>query len=180
MQNLGLKPPVDDLLIFLTKEGFQPGLEDQIILLLKDLYSTALIPEDDVAERKESIHVANSVTGKLETVPASQLSTLAQIRNRIAEQVSRDSRLSVAGRPHVRRILESLVVPNLTFDESMTKARQDEDVKNVDNVLRKLKKGKVVLRQGDEVGADHLVQIEAIRNSPQPAHHRCKPSEWPL
>ena len=163
MQNLGMKPPVDDLLVFLAREGFQPGLEEQIILLLKNLYSTALVPGEDVAEGKESIHAVNITTGKAETVPATRLATSAQVRNRIAEQVSRDSRLSVAGRQHVRRILESLVVPNLTFDESMTKARQEEDVKNVDNVLRKLKKGEVVLRQGDEVGADHLVQIEAIR-----------------
>ncbi len=163
MQNLGMKPPVDDLLVFLAREGFQPGLEEQIILLLKDLYSGTLILGDTVAGEKESIHAVNITTGKLETVPATRLATPAQVRNRSAEKVSRDSRLSVAGRPYVRRILESLVVPNLTFDESMSKARREEDVKNVDNVLRKLKKGKVVLRQGDEVGADHLVQIEAIR-----------------
>ena len=163
MQNLGMKLPVDDLLVFLAREGFQPSLEEQISLLLKDLYSTALIPGDGVAEGNGSIHAVNTTTGKAETVPATRLATPGHIRNRIAEQVSRDSRLSVAGRPHVRRILESLVVPNLTFDESMSKARQEEEVKNVDHVLRKLKKGKIVLRQGDEVGVDHLVQIEAIR-----------------
>ena len=120
-------------------------------------------PTTPLAEGKESIHEVNIVTGKVETVPVTLLSTPAQVRNKIAEQVSQDSRLAVASRPHVRRILESLIIPNLTFDESMTKSRQEEDVKNVDHVLRKLKKGKVVLRQGDEVGADHLVQIEAIR-----------------
>ena len=108
MQNLGMKPPVDDLLVFLAREGFQPGLEEQIILLLKDLYSTALIPGDDVAGEKESIHAVNITTGKVETVPATRLATPAQVRNRIAEKVSRDSRLSAAGRPHVRRILEGV------------------------------------------------------------------------
>ena len=163
MQNLGMKPPMDDLLVYLTREGFQSGLEDQIIVLLKDLSSPMLVADDNVAREKKSIHAVSIITGKVETVPVTQISTLAQIRTKIGEQVSRNSRLSAAGLPHVRRILESMVVPNLTFDESMTKARQEEDVRNVDNVLRKLKKGKIVLRQGDEVGADHLVQIAAIR-----------------
>jgi len=164
MQNLGIKPPVDDLLVFLVREGFKSSLEDQIILLLKDVFSTSLVPDDTLfTKEKENIHKVNLVTGKVETVPVSLLSTLAQIRNKVSKQIGQNSRLDVASRPHVRRILESMIIPNLTFDESMTKSRQEEDVKNVDHVLRKLKKGKVVLRQGDEVGVDHLVQIEAIR-----------------
>jgi putative nucleotidyltransferase with HDIG domain len=163
MRNLGMKPPVDDLLVFLAREGFPPALEEQIILLLKDLYSGTFILGDTIAGEKEGIHAVNITTGKVETVPATRLSTPAQVRSRIAERLSHDSRLSVSGRTHARRILEGLIVPNLTFDESMTKARQEEAVKDVDHVLRKLKKGKVVLRQGDEVGPDHLVQIEAIR-----------------
>ena len=54
MQNLGMKPPADDLLVFLAREGFQPSLEEQISLLLKDLYSTALIPGDGVAEGRKA------------------------------------------------------------------------------------------------------------------------------
>jgi cyclic-di-AMP phosphodiesterase PgpH len=164
MQNLGLKSPVDDLLVFLVNEGFSSRLEDQIILLLQDVFSTMPVPDDTLfAQEKENILKVNIITGKMETIPVSLLSTLAQIRNKIGKQVSQDSNFAVASRPHIRRILESLIIPNLTFDESMTKSRQEEDIKNVDHVLRKLKKGKVVLRQGDEVGADHLVQIEAIR-----------------
>ena len=164
MQNLGVKPPVDSLLVFLVKEGFKSNLEDQIILMLKDLFSAMLVPNDTLfTKEKEDIHKVNIVTGKVETIPVNLLLTLAQVRNKVSKKISLNSRLTVAGRPHVHRIMESLIIPNLTFDESMTKSRQEEDVKNVDLVLRKLKKGKVVLRQGDEVGADHLVQIEAIR-----------------
>ena len=165
MQNLDIKPPVDDLLVFLVREGFKSSLEDQIILLLKDIFSTTLIPTDTLfTKQKENILKVNIVTGKMETIPVNLLSTLAQVRNQVGKKISQNSLLAVAGRPHIGRILESLIIPNLTFDESMTKSRQEEDAKNVDHVLRKLKKGKVVLRQGDEVEENHLIQIEAIRN----------------
>ena len=169
MQDLGIKPPVDGLLVFLVREGFKSSLEDQIVLLLKSVFSTILVPDDTlVIKQKENIQQVNSVTGKVETVPVSLLSTLDEVRKKAGKQINQNSRLAVSGRPHVRRILDSLIIPNLTFDETMTKSRQEEDVKNVDLVLRKLKKGKVVLRQGDEVGADHLVQMEAIRKLSQP------------
>jgi cyclic-di-AMP phosphodiesterase PgpH len=164
IKNLGVKPPVDDLLVFLVNEGFPSKLEDRIILLLLDVFSTTPIPDDTLlTQKKENIHKVNVITGNVETIPVNLLSTLARIRDRVGKQISQDSGLEVAGRPHILRIVEGLIVPNLTLDESMTKSRQEEDIKNVDHVLRKLKKGKVVLRQGDEVRADHLVQIEAIR-----------------
>jgi len=164
MQSLGIKLPADDLLVFLVREGFSSSLEDQIILLLKDLFSAMIVSDDTLfTKEKGNIHKVNMVTGKVETIPVSLISTLTQTRNKFSKQISQDSLLAVANRPYVHRILESLIIPNLTFDESMTKSRQAEDVKNVDRVLRQLKKGKIVLRQGDEVGPDHLVQIEAIR-----------------
>ncbi|MHB8909534.1 MAG: HD family phosphohydrolase [Syntrophales bacterium] len=165
MQNLGIKPPVDDLLVFLVREGFPASLEDQIVLLLKETSSALLIPDDTPSHigTEGCIHKVNTVTGKVDTVAVSLLSTLAQARGNAGKEISRDSRFAAADRTHVHRIVSSMIVPNLTFDESLTKARQEEEGRNVDHVLRKLKKGKIVLRQGDEVRADHLVQIEAIR-----------------
>jgi hypothetical protein len=163
-QGLGIKPPLDDLLVFLVSEGFPSSMEDEMVLLLKDLSSSMIVSDDALfTKEKANIHRLNIVTGKMETIPVSLLSTPATLRNNIARQISQNSQVAAAGRSHVRRILEGLIIPNLTLDESMTRSSQDEDVKNVDHVLRKLKKGKVVLRQGDEVLPDHLVQIEAIR-----------------
>jgi len=164
MKDLGVKPPVDDLLVFLLKDEYSPDLENSVILLLKDLFQTALIADDlSPARGKEHIHRMNLATGKTEDVPAGLLEPPVQILNELDGQIRRDNRFSAASRPHVRRLLEALIVPNATFDGALTKARQEEDVKNIDHVLRKLKKGKVVLRQGDEIGKDHLAQIEAIR-----------------
>ena len=164
IHTLDIKPPVDDLLVFLTRGGFTSAMEEQLILLLKDASSANLVSDDTLFARdKENIHKLNIVTGKMETVPAGLLSAPAQVRNNVGKQIGQNSRFAASDRPHVRRIVEGMIVPNATFDESMTKSSQEEAVRNVDHVLRKLKKGKVVLRQGDEVGADHLFQIEAIR-----------------
>jgi len=55
--------------------------------------------------------------------------------------------------------------PNLTVDLQATEARQAEAAASADPILRQLKKGKVILRQGDGVQTDHLIQIDAIRKA---------------
>lgn len=164
IQALDVTPPVDDLLAFLVRENFNADLETRLVALIRSGYGAMIVPDDRFASGKiTNINRLNIVTGKAETVPAGSLSTLAQARKRLGRQVLEDPRLPVAGRTQVARLLEGLVIPNLSFDEPGTKARQEQDASNVDHVLRQLKRGKVVLRQGDEVTADHLIQIEALR-----------------
>jgi hypothetical protein len=54
MKDLGVKPPVDDLLVFLLKDEYSPDLENSVILLLKDLFQTALIADDLSPPRQRS------------------------------------------------------------------------------------------------------------------------------
>lgn len=61
-------------------------------------------------------------------------------------------------------MLEDVLSPNLKFDAKMTQDRQDQDVKKIDPVLRELKKGKIVVREGDEIGHDEMIQLDALRN----------------
>jgi len=164
MRNLGLQPPLDDVTAYLIREGFNSRLEDQIIALLKTGFSAPILPDDSTLDQKRhNIHKLDAVTGKIETVSRYQVLTLAKALDKTGQNLNQDAGVSITAQPHVRRLLEALLTPNLTFDAQMTATRQDQDAKNVDPVMRQLKKGKIILRQGDEVGQDHLDQIKAIR-----------------
>jgi len=67
----------------------------------------------------------------------------------------------------MERLVSDLLQPNLSYDVEATQATQREAVANVDPVFVILKKGKVVVRQGDEIGSGQLRQIEAIGNLPR-------------
>jgi len=96
VQHIGIKPPADDLLDYLVRENFNPSLEERIGLLLKDAYSSSFIPDDmSFAKGKEYVHRANIVTGKLEIVPVSVLSTLVQVRERVYRQIGQNSESDV-------------------------------------------------------------------------------------
>jgi hypothetical protein len=161
---LGLGQPLESLLDFFVREAFSTDLEARLTALAKAAAATLIVPDGRPPSREQAaLSKFNPLTAKEETVPLEQVLTLTQARNRIAETISRDKEIPAPWKPHLRRILQTLTEPNLQFDEHLSQARQERDAANVDHVLRRLKQGKVVLRQGDEVGPDHLEQLDAIR-----------------
>jgi putative nucleotidyltransferase with HDIG domain len=165
MRNLGVYPPSDDLTAYLVREEFNLRLGSQIIALLRDSFSIPILPDESAFDKdKRNIYILNAATGKMEMVSLDQVIKLTKARRRIEQRLNQDAAgIPITGRSHVRRILETLLIPNLTFDAHLTTTRQDQDARNVDPVMRQLKKGKIIIRQGDEIGPDHLDQIEAIR-----------------
>lgn len=163
-RTLGLAPPLDDLLDFLVREAFGAALESRIATLARSASPPLVVADGGPFDsRKTAILKFDPRSGREETIPPGQLLSLAQARSRIAETIARDSGIPAPWKPHLQRILQVTAVPSLRFDDALTRARQEREAGNVDHVLRRLKRGKVVLRQGDEVGPDHLVQLEAIR-----------------
>jgi len=163
-QVFDIPAPMDDLLKFLMIEKFNTKLEEQMVAFLRN-GSTPLIisDEDNIAREKSSITIFNSVTGKEEVAPLNRVLTLAQARNLVNKKLNLDSTVPSSWKTMIRIVVDALLAPNLLFDLKMTHSKQAMAYEKADPVLRQLKKGKVILRQGDEVSNDHLAQIEAFR-----------------
>jgi cyclic-di-AMP phosphodiesterase PgpH len=61
------------------------------------------------------------------------------------------------------RIGENLLATNLILDLKITQANRVQAAENAAPIFRQLKKGKVIVRRGDEISAADLAQIQAIR-----------------
>jgi hypothetical protein len=156
----------DPLLNLMVERRFSPDLEKLFEEGLSQGVSSFLVQDERrLVPEKASLQVINTITQKETTVPRDQVLTLQQAHKRITELINRSSQYPAKVNTPVEELLFSLLEPNLKFDLQMTEARQAEAASNVDPILRQLKKGKVILRQGDEVGPEHLSQIEVIRKS---------------
>ncbi|MCI0717920.1 MAG: HDIG domain-containing protein [Acidobacteria bacterium] len=160
-----VKPLNDEAMDYLLAEGFQPRLEQVLANALKQA-ATLLIVEDEksLVAGKTQFRAAEA-TSKETIRSFDQLLTLQQTIDRLEAWVRTSP--DVARRSHfiAQNLLSRLVEPNLTFDLQATEAQQAEAAANADPVLRQLKKGKVIVRQGDEIHAEHLLQIDAIREA---------------
>lgn len=155
----------DELLTYLVREQFSEEIENKLITDLKRILSLWLVEDDrDLVGSAGNLQVVSD-SGPEKLVSASKVLDLGHARQML--RVSIDE--SLASSPAKIRLLASewlgkMLTANLTFDLKATEDRKEEAAGAVDPVLRQLKSGKIIVRQGDEISADQLKQIDAVRN----------------
>ena len=163
------EPELESAARFLTSNGFSHPLQQALEQALhKANRSLVIASERDLIREQGRIHVLSGTdSGDRTTVPVDQVKTLNSIRREVDSWLPALLRYHELPRQSTGRLVRELLQPNLSFDLQATQATQREAVADVDPVFVILKKGKVVVRQGDEISSGQLRQIEAIGNLPQ-------------
>jgi cyclic-di-AMP phosphodiesterase PgpH len=63
------------------------------------------------------------------------------------------------------RLTQLLIHPNLTFNQRETESRRELAMESVKPVYYKIKKGEMLVREGERIGAEHLLKITEERRS---------------
>ncbi len=163
------EPELEPAARFLAGSGFSPQLQQALEQVLHQANSSYVIESArDLIREQGRIHVLPSADSEERaTIPVEQVKTLDGIRQEIAGRLPALLRYHQLPLQPVSRLVRELLQPNLSFDLQATQATQRAAVADVDPVFVVLKKGKVVVRQGDEISPGQLQQIEAIRVLPR-------------
>jgi putative nucleotidyltransferase with HDIG domain len=153
------------LLNFLVRGRFSKDIEDQLLSALAKTRAPYVVANDrNLITNTGSIEAVSYPGKQRQTLPIQEILNLADARQRLREEVEQNLKAS----PQIRRLasewLGGLLNVNLEFDLEGTEARKKAAAESVDPVVRQLKRGKVIVRQGDEISADQLKQINAVRN----------------
>jgi putative nucleotidyltransferase with HDIG domain len=66
------------------------------------------------------------------------------------------------------KLAQSLVRPNLTFNQRETEARRELARESIKPVFFKIKKGEMIVREGERIGPEHVLKLEAESNASRP------------
>jgi len=158
-----------EALDYLLSEGFDERL-DELLASVLNRSATLLIVEDEKAFVAGMTQLRTvEASGKESTRSFDDVLTWKHALQRLENLMNSSSDSAGRSRFITEYLLTPLLQPNLSFDLQATESRQAEAAASVDPVLRQLKKGKVILRQGDEIQPDHLVQIDAMRRANEKA-----------
>jgi cyclic-di-AMP phosphodiesterase PgpH len=164
VQALGIRPPVAGLLDLLVKEEFNPRLEGQLARVLSQMLASPVLPEGaSLKGEKTRISMQNRQTGKVTAVGPAEVMTLDQAKAALRQKVNGDATVPSDWPPAMVTIGEGLLAANLQFDKEATRVSRIQAAGMTDPVMRELKKGRVVVRRGDEISAADLEDIKAIR-----------------
>lgn len=163
------EPKLESAARFLAGKGFSQHLQQALEQGLRKANSSLVIgsPRDLIRDHGR-IHVLSGTdSGERTTIPVDQVKTLDSVRRELDTWLPALLRYYELPLQPTGRLVSDLLQPNLSYDVEATQATQREAVADVNPVFVILKRGKVVVRQGDEIGSGQLRQIEAIGNLPR-------------
>jgi cyclic-di-AMP phosphodiesterase PgpH len=158
----GLEVPAPDL-ESLAREKFSAELQDTLINLIGKISARGIVVSKSLFIRREPERGFTLLRGpgNESVVRVGDILDLKESRDLFAAEADK---LAIPGRQ--KRLLERLggffLVPNITYDRVETEARRERMASQVETVFYRIKKGKVIVRKGDEATSDALKWISLI------------------
>ncbi len=151
----------------LFNHGFSMELEEQMVrVLMNSMKHPGVAASRDMLliYQDRGIVLYNTLTKQDEPLQDwLSVRDLEQARDLLRQN---QYELTAVGGEEKKRIIEFLdkwVVPNVHFNEAETRNREDLAMNEVAPVLIQIKKGKTIVRAGDEVAAQDVLELDALR-----------------
>lgn len=87
---------------------------------------------------------------------------LGQFRTDLENYLRNDLKKPIRFRRAVEDLIHPMAVPSLTFNREATQIRKREVMEAVEPVYTQIKKGEIIVRQGERVTADQQLKIQAL------------------
>ncbi|HSR69720.1 MAG TPA: HDIG domain-containing protein [Acidobacteriota bacterium] len=156
----------------LMTHGFDPDLQQAMAALLKEaLAYPGVVLTRDLLQRYQDrgILLMNSVTSQTRPLKdLAQVQDLQEARKALGQQQSGLKGLDPRQRGELLDLLRSWLVPNLIFNETATRLAETAAQMEVAPVLMQVKKGRAIVRAGDEVTPQAGMLLSALQQSKDP------------
>ncbi len=151
--------------------AFSRDLENQLVkILMEALKPPGVVESRDILLRYQfKIEVRNSVTGSKE--PLTDWMSVRDL-NRAKELLRQNEFELTAVSAEEKKVLissfDSWLRPNLAFSEEETRSLEQQAEVDVDPVVIQVKKGRTIVRAGDEITSQNLVLLNHLKKLKQP------------
>jgi hypothetical protein len=157
----------DEAYTILEKNNFSRTVENSIISLLRGVLHSGMIANAGLwTERNKGITIRR-IRSKVETVvrDLQMFYSLSQAREVIKTSGNTEfKKFSYPLRSVVIDLAQRLIQPNLTLNKNETEERKQAAANEVNEVFSQIKKGEMLLREGERVEPHHILKVEALRS----------------
>ena len=161
-----------DVLEICLRHSFSPSLENQMLVLIEEamkLPGVVLSRDALLRHQNRGLVLRNSVTKEDELLNDwMALRDLSQARDLLRQNQYQLTAVSGEEKKQIITFLEGWIVPNVSYNESASMELEQLVMQEVDPVLIRIKKGRTLVRAGDEVEARERVLLEQLMTLQQP------------
>jgi len=150
----------------LVQEGFSAQLEENLITLIRKYSNIGIITSRNLFSHNEQERGFTLITstGQEKTAQTSDILETDECKQALSEEVS-EMDISSRRKSLLRSLSTLFIRENITYNPIETELRKVNARSNVETVFYSIKKGKVLLRKGDEAKKDIIKQIEIINRN---------------
>jgi putative nucleotidyltransferase with HDIG domain len=157
----------------LEKNKFSMTAENSIVRLLQGVLNVGVTAEGGFRGAQDRGITLRRIGSKVETTvkDVKRFYSLDQAREVIKTTASVDfKRFSHPLRSVVIDISQRLLQPNITLNKNETEERKQVATEEVNEVFSQIKKGEMLLREGERVQPSHILKLEALRSEVSQQH----------
>jgi membrane-associated HD superfamily phosphohydrolase len=151
----------------LLKEKFSPSVKEGIKMIVSKAMSNFIVRDKGLLSGDKGKGV---IIRWIETQEEEYKKEIGFIRDykdmeSIVADVSKDILAGFESKKLVNLILQvskSLITPSLTFNKNETETRKTKNVEAISPVFFEVKKGEIILREGDPVEEHHILKLRAL------------------
>lgn len=147
------------------------SLKDKAADILNDVYSHQIISEENrknlLDSKKEKILVYQRATGIKTTHNANKLLTISDSHNLISSLLSKSGIAQKKVGDILYKLISDSIMPNIVFDAEETESAKRQAASLVCPIynITERAKGEIIIRKGQRVTKDHLIQLTKIDTS---------------
>ncbi|MCK5554402.1 MAG: HDIG domain-containing protein, partial [Deltaproteobacteria bacterium] len=152
----------------LAKSGFDKSMEDIILGFIQLLMNKHIVRDRDfLAQEKGKGIVIRNVQTQMERI-RHELDTIIDLAQ--AEAIIKQNAKALSGTTNKRlravlvKIASHVIEPNLTLNRNETEARKTAAFHGVKPVLFQIKKGEMLVREGERITEEHLVKLQDLES----------------
>jgi putative nucleotidyltransferase with HDIG domain len=171
-KRLGIKVS-DETYTILEKNKFSKTMENAVIQLLHSVLKNGVVADGGFWEEQDRGVTLRRIGSKVETVVHNTKGfyslTLARevIRTTASLQFKR---FSTSFQSVIVDLAQKLLQPNITLNKNETEERKRAAMENVKEVFSQIKKGEMLLREGERIQPSHISKIEALKSGASKKH----------
>lgn len=152
----------------LIKAGFGEALKESLINLIVKVSEPGIIVSKNLfihGEEEKGMILARS-PGFEQIIQTAEILDIKESKDRLTEEIN-ELEIPQPEKALLTRLSHFFIQVNVTYDRIATEQRQKAAREGISTVFYTLKKGKVIVRKGDEITENALKQIEIINQNLQ-------------
>jgi putative nucleotidyltransferase with HDIG domain len=161
-----------DVLEICLRNSFSPSLENQMLVLIEEaMKPPGVVLSRDALLRHQNrgMILRNALTGQDELLADwMALRDMSQARDLLRQNQYQLTAVSGEEKKQIITFLDSWIVPNVNYNESASVELEQLVIQEVDPVLIRIKKGRNLIRAGDEVEARERMLLEQLMTLQRP------------